>query len=141
MSDKKIHFKIVTPEKVVQDLEVEQVTVPTAMGEITILPDHLPLIALLKPGELKVVVDGQEIFFAVAKGFIEVRVGNNVVVLADEADQAEYIDLAKAEEAVERARVALTEKSKLDDLDFAKYQALMEKELAKVKVARRRVSR
>lgn len=69
----KIHFKIATPERVVYESEVDSVTCPTQMGEITVLPNHIPLVANLKAGELKIVENGQQKFIALSGGFIEVR--------------------------------------------------------------------
>ena len=60
--DKVLHFEITTPERVVFSApSVESITLPTEMGEITILPDHLPLVASLMPGELHVKIGGEEI--------------------------------------------------------------------------------
>ena len=79
---KYLKFQIITPERVVFEApEVEAVSLPTKMGEITILPDHLPLVASLVAGETRVKVSGKEILMAVSGGFIEVKPGE-VVVLA-----------------------------------------------------------
>jgi len=56
----------------------------TAVGEITVLDNHLPLIGILTKGAMKVVADGKETFFDVKSGFIEVRHGNEVRCLIDE---------------------------------------------------------
>src|SRR3989344_2182574 len=107
MAEKKISFKIATPEKIVYQAEVDSVSAPTEMGEVTILPGHIPLVANLTAGELR--VDGKNIF--VAGGFLEVRPGNEVVILADAAEHEEEVDLARAEEARERARKAMSEQT------------------------------
>ena len=52
MSEQKIKFKIVTPERTVFDQEVDQATLPVSDGEVTILANHRPYIASLKPGEI-----------------------------------------------------------------------------------------
>ena len=79
--NKKLNFKIATPERIVYENEVDSVTCPTEMGEVTILPDHIPLVANLRPGELKTIQNGQLRFFAVSGGFLEVRPKNEIVIL------------------------------------------------------------
>ena len=130
----KINFKITTPERVVYDEEVEQVTLPTAEGEITILPNHIALVASLVPGELKVKLHDQDVIIAVSGGFVEFN-NNNLTVLADTAERGEEIDLARAEAAHKKAEEIMKEKVGAED--FAEAQAMMVKELVRVKVARK----
>ncbi|OGL87415.1 ATP synthase F1 subunit epsilon [Candidatus Uhrbacteria bacterium RIFCSPLOWO2_02_FULL_48_12] len=131
-----IHFEITTPEKTVYKEEVDQVTVPTSTGEITILPNHIPLVSQLVAGEL-VVKRGDEItHMAVSGGFLEVRKNNEVVVLADSAEKAEEIDTKRAEEARERARQLMNGK-RHDAEAFAEAVAELEKSMARLKVAKR----
>lgn len=133
---KKIKFEITTPEKKVFSAEVDQATIPTKQGEITVLPDHIPLVSALVPGELRLIVNGEEVLMAVAGGFIEV-LPNKIVILADAAERAEDIDEKQAEEAHRRATELLAEK-RLDAEEFASLSAQMERELARLKVARKR---
>jgi len=138
MAEKKdnlINFKIATPERVVFKDEVEQITLPTKMGEITVLPNHIPLISALVPGE--VIVKKQNVVRAmsVSGGFIEVQ-AEKVVVLADTAEKAEEIDIKRAEEAKDRAAKAMNEK-KMDAVQFAALAAQIEKEMARIRVGRK----
>lgn len=133
----KIKFKIATPEKVVLESEVDSVTCATQMGEVTILPNHIPLVANLMPGEMKVVENGKPNYLFVAGGFLEVRPNNEVVILADAAEYAEEIDLKRAEEARERAKKIMTEKIQ-DAEEFAEVQASLERSLARIRVAARK---
>ncbi len=133
----KINFKIITMERIVYEDEVEQVTIPTAAGEITVLPRHAPLVSLLKPGELRIRKDGYDVLLSVSTGFVEVRPKSEVIILADTAERAEEIDLERAEQARKRAEEMLKEKERLDDVKFARLQAQLEKELARLKVGRR----
>ncbi|KKS66819.1 MAG: ATP synthase epsilon chain [Parcubacteria group bacterium GW2011_GWC2_42_6] len=130
-----IKFEIITPEREVLKDEIDQITVPTKDGEITILPGHIPLVAALKPGEIRAKKNGEEILMAVSGGFIEV-LKNKVVILADTAERAEEIDVLRAEEARKRA-AELKDKKVFDRTEFATLQGKMEKELARLKVARR----
>lgn len=135
----KINFKIATPERVVFKDEVDSITLPTTMGEITILPNHIPLISVLKTGEITVKKGENEFSMAVAGGFVEV-LSEKVVVLADRAERSEEIDVARAEAAMERAR-KLREEKNVDTVEFAALSAQIEKEMARLHVGRKRQRR
>ena len=134
---KKIHFQIVTPEKIVYKDEVESISIPTQMGEITVLPNHAPLISALKPGELHIKKDGIEVNMAVSGGFIQVQPKSKVVILADTVERAEEISEERAEAARRRAEEILKEK-RLDKAELVTAAANLEKSLIRLKVARRR---
>lgn len=138
MSEQKtIKFEIVTPERVVFRMEVKQVTVPTAQGEITVLPEHIPLVSTLLPGVIELLTaDDRVEIISVSGGFIEV-LKNKVVILADTAERAEEIDLKRAEEARTRAEKIKTEAKHADDVSFADSAAQLAKELARIKAVRR----
>lgn len=132
----KLKFEIITPERVVYKDEVDQVTIPTAEGEITVLPNHIPLIAVLCPGELVAKKDGKEIAMACSSGFIEVT-PDKVLVLADTAEKAEELVEEEIEKARERAQKILEEKH-VDTEKYTEAAAALERELARLKVARKR---
>jgi len=131
----KISLKIVTPERVVYEDEVDSVTAMTENGEITVLPGHVPLVTNLRAGEMRLKKGNEEILLAASTGFLEVRSGAEVVILADTAERVEELELEKIEAAKERARQILTEKRHADDVSFADAAAAMERELARYKVA------
>ncbi len=133
---KKINFEIVTPEKTVLKDEFQEIVIPTQSGQITVLPGHIPLVSVLVPGEIIARGDNKEFSMAVSGGFVEVLI-DKVVILADTAERAEEIDEKRAEEAKKRAEKLLQEK-KTDKREFAALAAKMEKELARLKVARKR---
>ncbi len=131
-------LKIVTPDGIIfQGEKVKSTTIPTQAGTITILPDHEPLISILEPGELIVEKDGEVLSFAIARGILEVKKDSEVNILADNVVSAENINLEDAEEARRRAEEFLKRKDSMDDLEFAKIQALLEQELAKISVGRK----
>lgn len=134
----KIKFKIVTPERVVYENEIDQITLTTKLGEITILPNHIPLVSSLKAGEILVKKEGQEIPMVISGGFAEFT-DNSLVILADTAERVEEIDEAKAEEARKFAEEMLKRKGKASEeaIDYASLAAKLEKELARLKVARK----
>jgi len=137
---KKINFQIVTPEKITYRDDVDSITLPTQMGEITVLPHHAPLISSLKSGEAIIKKDGEEFSIAISGGFLQVQPKNKVVVLADAAERAEEISEERAEQARIRAEEILKEK-RLDKAEMATAAAALEKSLIRLKVARRRSKR
>ncbi|MBI2552626.1 ATP synthase F1 subunit epsilon [Candidatus Uhrbacteria bacterium] len=132
-----IAFEIATPERIVYRDEVDSITLPTKEGEITVLPQHIPLVSVLVPGAITVRKGKGEQYMAVSGGFIEVQPQNRVVVLADTAERAEELTVAAIEKARADAERALTEKRNMDDETFAAAAAGLERELARLKVARR----
>lgn len=132
----KLKFEIITPERVVYRDEVDQLTIPTAEGEITVLPNHIPLIGVLRPGELVAKKDGKEIAMSCSSGFIEVM-PDKILILADSAEKAEELVEEEIEKARERAQKILEEKN-LDAEKYADAAAALERELARLKVARKR---
>ena len=138
---KTLLFKIATPEKVVFEAPaVDSISLPTKMGEITILPDHIPLVSVLVAGEIRVVVAGQEVVMAVSGGFIEVRPGQ-VIVLADTAERVEEIDETRAEQARAKAKELMEQQKTVEAENYAGLTAKIEKELARLKVVRKHKDR
>ncbi|MBU4347304.1 F0F1 ATP synthase subunit epsilon [Patescibacteria group bacterium] len=137
MSNKIINFEIVTPERVVLKEEVAQVTAPTKQGEITVLPNHIPLVASLMPGVIEVVkTDGTREVMSISGGFIEV-LKDKVVILADTAERAEEIDVKRVEEARRMAEQTIKEMRKYDQKSFTDVSARIAKELARTKAVKR----
>ena len=132
-----LNLQIATPEKVVLKEKIDKVSLPTEMGEITVLSGHIPLVANLVPGELAIYKGGATRYFAVAGGFVEVRPGDNIIVLADAAEHAEEIDLTRAEDAARRAKKVM-EGVRQDDVKFAEAQVALERSLMRFRVARER---
>ena len=112
------------------------VVVPGVEGELGILPQHIPLMTMIKPGELRVGSNGQETFMAVGEGFVEVT-GDSVTVLTDMAIEEHAIDESAAEAAVKRAQEALRGEH-LADEEVASVEAALQKSLAQLHVKRRR---
>ncbi|MBI4135835.1 ATP synthase F1 subunit epsilon [Candidatus Uhrbacteria bacterium] len=147
-----ITFEIATPERVVYKETVDSLTLPTKDGEITVLPNHIPLVSVLVPGAITVRKGSDEQYLAVSGGFIEVqpaqispsekfqsgKPNTRVVVLADTAERAEELTVAAIEKARADAEQALKEKRSMDDETFAAAAAALERELARLKVVRKR---
>lgn len=112
---------------------IYQVTVPTKEGEITIMPKHMPLVAILVPGVIEIKKENGEIEIAsVSGGFIEV-LRNKVVLLADTAERAVEIDEKRADEARTRAEENLKDIRQFDAEKYAGISGAIAKELARTK--------
>lgn len=131
----KINLEIITPVKSVYKDEVDAVVAPTSTGQITILPNHLGLLTKIEPGELIVKKNNSIQSIAITGGFLEVS-KNKITILADYAIRAEDIEIAKVEEAKERAEKILQEKTAEED--FAKIEGDLRRTIIELKVARKR---
>jgi F-type H+-transporting ATPase subunit epsilon len=115
-----IHVDIVSAEEAIYSGLAEMVIAPAVEGDVGIAARHAPLLTRLKPGEVRVKVDGQQTLpFYVSGGILEVQ-PHVVSVLADKAIRAKDIDEAAAQEAKRRAQEALADRS--GNLDLAKVQ-------------------
>ncbi|MFZ4599750.1 MAG: F0F1 ATP synthase subunit epsilon [Terrimicrobiaceae bacterium] len=131
-----LRLEIVTPEHKSYSDDVDYVVIPGIEGELGVLPQHVPLMTQLIPGELRVTKNGEEIRLAVGEGFVEIS-GDKVAVLTDMAVRESDIDDAAAEEAVRRAEAAMRD-TKMSDEEHATVKAALQKSLALVRVKRRR---
>lgn len=135
--EKTIKFEIATPERVVLKEMVTQITVPTKQGEITVLPNHIPLVASLQSGVIEIrKPDGGLDVMAVSGGFIEV-LRDKVVILADTAERAEELDEARIEEAKKRAEKIKDDMTRSDLEKFTEANILIAKELARTRALNR----
>lgn len=133
-----VHLKIVTPEKLIFDEEVNMVTVPSTQGELGILPHHINLMTKIIPGELRIKKSNKEEVLAMGGGFMQIS-DNVVTILTDLAVDTEHIDEKEVEAAKKRAEDALGEK--LSDEEYAETLAILEKAVAQLKVKRRHRTR
>ncbi len=131
-----LRLEIVTPEQKTYSDDVDSVVIPGVEGELGVLPQHVPLLTQLLPGELRVLKDGEELRLAVGEGFVEISAGK-VAVLTDMAVRESDIDESAAEEAVRRAEQAMLE-DKLSEEEYATVKASLQKSLAQIRVKRRR---
>ena len=133
-----LQLEIVTAERVVLSEEVDMVSAPSADGRVGILPRHEPMLALLLPGELHYIKDGQTMPFAVSGGFMEV-LPDRVTILADTAERADEIDEERAEAARRRAEEDLRQRQ--GDADSVRAEAELRRALVRLQVARLRKER
>ena len=112
-------LEIVTPERPLVRETVDEVTLPGAEGELGILPGHTPLLTTLKVGVLSYRKGEERSYVAIAYGFAE-ALADRVTVLAQMAERAEEIDVAKAKLAQEKAEQRLTAGGPQTDLEAAR---------------------
>ncbi len=127
-----IKLDVVTAERLVYSDEVDIVVAPGIEGELAILPHHAPLMTMLLPGELRIRKGVDEQSLVITGGFLEVR-PDRVTILADAAERAEEIDIARAEAAKKRAEERLTKRT--SEVDLARAEAALQRSLARLKVA------
>ena len=133
----KIKLEIVTAERLVYSDEVDGITVPGASGELGILPQHASLMTIITPGVIAVKKGGEETILAVSGGFMEVQ-PERVIILADTAERAEEIDIARAEEARKRAEAAKAGAVTAGAEAQMAAEASLARALTRIKVAQRR---
>jgi len=131
----RLRCEVITAERVVYSDDVDMVIAPGVMGQLGILPNHAPLITALTVGELRIKKGEEEEVMAIGGGFMEV-LANQVTVLADTAERAEEIDIARAEAARRRAEERL--KRPAPDVDVERARAALRRSQLRLKVARRR---
>ena len=136
---KKLKLKIVTPERLILEEMVDQVSLPTTLGEITVLPDHIPLITELASGDVVSYVNGEYVPMAVVGGFIEVKYNEeNITEVAVLADFAEHLTEI-SDDKIEKAKARAEELSKLmenkEHVDFEHFEAELERSLTRVRIA------
>ncbi|OGV95829.1 ATP synthase F1 subunit epsilon [Microgenomates group bacterium RBG_16_45_19] len=130
-----LKLDIITQEKHLLSDTVDQITAPAATGEVTILPNHIPLFTRLNDGIIRYRKGTTAIEYAVLGGFMDVAPGSHVTILADSAIRSADINLAKAEAAKAKAEAAL--QNKQSEVEFKLAEAALRKALLELKAARR----
>ena len=123
-----VFCSIVSAEQEIFAGQVEMVVASGTIGELGILPGHTPLLSGVKPGPVRLILEGggEEIFFA-SGGFIEVQ-PTSITILADTAIRAGDLDEAAALEAKKKAELELSDQ--LSDIDFARVTADLQEQAA-----------
>ncbi len=129
-----LKLKVVTPESLIFEDDVEEVYLFTPNGEIGILPHHVNLMSQITAGELRIKKSGKVTHMATGGGMLQM-VDNTLSVLTDLAEEASEINEKEATDAKKRAEDALTQTQ--TDEEYAITLANLEKALAQLKVKRR----
>ena len=131
-----LKLEVISPERIAYTQEVIQITVPSAMGQLTILPNHAPLFSMLVEGELKIIPQSERtpIYMAIGGGFLEVH-NNKAVVLVTRAVHQDELDEAEILQAKKRAEEIL--KSKPSPEEYQAARALLRSKLVDLKIINR----
>jgi F-type H+-transporting ATPase subunit epsilon len=129
-----MHVDIVSAEEAIFSGPAEMVFAPAVMGELGILPRHAPLLTQLKPGEVRLRTGGEEQFFYVSGGMLEIQ-PHIVTVLADTARRAKDLDEAAALQAKERAEQALRDKT--SEFEYARAQSELAEAVAQLQAIKK----
>ncbi|MCM3123767.1 F0F1 ATP synthase subunit epsilon [Mesobacillus sp. AQ2] len=134
---KTIKVSVVTPDGPVYESDVEMVSTKASTGELGILPGHIPMVAPLQIGAVRLKNGSNYEFIAVSGGFLEVR-PEQVTILAQSAEQSSEIDLERALRAKERAEQRLHER-KQENIDFKRAELALQRAINRISVAERRI--
>ncbi len=128
----KLQLQIVSAEQSLVNETVDEVEIPGSEGYFGVLPGHTPLLALLGAGELWYRQGQEKHYLVIVYGFAEVQ-PDRVTILAQTAEKADMIDLARAEAAKKRAEERLTRPQV--DMDAERARIALLKSLIRVQVA------
>lgn len=129
---KTIKVNIVTPDGPVYDSEVNMIIANTTTGEIGVLHGHIPMVAPLKVGAIRLKKEGSTDIVAVSGGFLEIR-PDQVSILAPSAEVSTAIDINRAKEAMKRAEERLN-LSKQDEIDFNRAELSLKRAMNRINV-------
>ncbi len=125
-----MHLKIITHEKVVFDEDVDEIYSRGVDGEFGILPNHIPVMNALDIGVTKVVQNGTPRYFTTMGGVFQFK-DNEAILLTPTAEDGEHIDVARAKEALDRARALLAEHDA--EIDAKRAEAAIARAMARLK--------
>lgn len=125
-----MHLKIITHEKVVFDENVDEIYTKTTDGEMGILKNHVPVMAALDIGVTKAVKDNQPILFTTMGGVLQFK-ENEALILTTTAERGDEIDVARAKEALNRAKARLADSEA--EIDAKRAEAAVARAMARLK--------
>jgi F-type H+-transporting ATPase subunit epsilon len=135
----RILLEVVTPERLVLSVEVDEISAPGALGYFGVLPGHTPFLTTLGVGEVGYRIGNQWEYLAITWGYAEV-LPNKVTILTETAEMAEEIDIERAERAKRRAEERLREWSTaVADIDFERASTALQRALLRLQVAQKRL--
>ena len=127
-------LKIITPDRVFYEGEAIMVELRTTEGEIGVFKNHIPLTCVVAPGLLRIRESDKETkVAALISGFVEI-LQDSMTILAEVVEWSDEIDLARAEEAKERAEKRITEKA--DDTDMRRAECALQRSIARIEAAK-----
>ena len=137
LKEKQLHLIIATPLRTVYDDYINQLTVTTTLGEITILPRHVPLISSLEIGKAVIKKGNDKTYHTIDGGILEVRHSNEVIILSNRSENVEELDEQRAQEALACAQKIMQRKHSDEDIDYARVERNITKELNRIKLSQK----
>jgi F-type H+-transporting ATPase subunit epsilon len=131
----KLHLKIITPKKIVLEKDVDELSLPTTEGEITVLPRHIHLFTLLEEGVVRIKNGDKEDYIAVGGGYLETD-GNQAHVLVSRAYGQDEIDHKATVQAIEDAKLLM--KRTKDKSQYNEVTSLLRKSLIDLKLLKKK---
>jgi F-type H+-transporting ATPase subunit epsilon len=132
-----LHLEVVAPDRKVLEALAEEVVLPGKLGYLGVRPGHTPLLTELAVGELSYRHGGTTRYLACSAGFAEI-LPDRVSVLAEAAERAEEIDVARAEASRERAREGMAQIKDASDAEFRRFQARLQRAVSRIAVSEKR---
>jgi F-type H+-transporting ATPase subunit epsilon len=132
MDEKYLRVNVTTPRKTWVFDEVTTVSAPGIMGSFQVLINHAPMIAQLEIGEIRLDLPEKIQLYATSGGFLEI-LNDQVSLLLESCEQANEINLSRAEASAERAKGRL--RSKSEDIDLTRAEAALARALNRIKIA------
>jgi F-type H+-transporting ATPase subunit epsilon len=133
MAENKLKLSVVTQEKKLVSVEVDSVTAPTSTGEITILPNHIPILSELQTGELIYRHNGETVSIVISKGFLNLQPGNELTIIVDNATHERDISIEKAQAAIKAAHETMVKTA--DERELLLAEASLRRAMWEMKVA------
>ena len=132
MAEKTIHFKIITPEKIVYEDDVDAIYAQGTAGSFGILPNHIPFMSSLAVDTAKVEKSGETKIFSIIGGAFQFK-NNEAIILTEVAECGSDIDTARAQLAKERAEAKIASAENQRDIKIA--NAALARAMARLKAA------
>lgn len=133
MADNKtFRLRVIAPERIFYEEDVNMVECNTTEGEIGILPDHIPLTTIVAPGILRIIKNGETKEAALLEGFMEVQKAS-VTILAESCEWPEEIDVNRANEAKVRAERRI--KGGEGQINITRAETALKKSLTRLSLA------
>lgn len=133
-----IKLDLVTPERRLISLEVNEVVAKAILGEFGVLPGHANYVTLLEPGEFSFSEKGDQHRVVITGGFAEVSLDQGIRIMADAAEFAEEIDLERAQAARDRAKRRIEDfDPATQEVDIARAEIALKRALARIQVGGR----
>lgn len=126
-------LKIITPDRVLYDGEVERIIVRTIDGDMAIMRGHIPLVGIVDISTVKLTIDGKEKKAAISSGYIEVR-KNETLLMVEAAEWPDEIDIERAQRARKRAEKRLRERE--SKADISKEEMALRRAINRIEVSK-----